>query len=66
MNANLIELIRKARDTTMTVEQRETQRQSFAYGNTKLENNKITRAKVRRASANMKLTGNATLETDDR
>ena len=66
MNANLMELIRKARGTTMTPEQRETQRQSFAYGNTKLENDTITRDTVRRASANMKLNGNATLEADNR
>ena len=51
MNENLTELINNARGTVMTAEQRENQRQSFAYGNTKLGNDTITRDMVRRASA---------------
>ena len=65
MNANLTELINKARGTTMTAEQRENQRQSFAYENARLENDAITRESIRHASDNMKLAGNATLEADN-
>ena len=34
----------------MSSEEREHQRQSFAYGNTKFENDRITRATIDRAS----------------
>ena len=61
-----MELVRKARAETMTPEQRESQRQSFAYGNTNLENNAITRETVRRASANIvKQHANARAETNN-
>jgi primase-polymerase (primpol)-like protein len=46
----LKEMLERARKTTMTSEERELQRQSFAYGNTKFENERITRATVDRAS----------------
>jgi hypothetical protein len=46
----LKELLEQASTTKMSPEQREHQRQSFAYGNTKFENERITRATVDRAS----------------
>lgn len=53
------QLLEKARNTKMTDEQREAQRQSFAYGNTHFENEQITRETVKRASEHMKGEGNA-------
>lgn len=50
MDEPLDELLKLATATTMSAEQREEQRQSFAYGNTKFENERITRATVARAS----------------
>lgn len=47
---NLKELLERTEASRMTSEQREEQRQSFAYGNTKFENDRITRATVERAS----------------
>jgi hypothetical protein len=47
---NLRDLLNRAKSTTMTDAQREEQRQSFAYGNTKFENDRITRETVSRAS----------------
>ena len=52
--ATLEELIGAARTTQMTDEQREKQRQSFAYGNTHFENEHITRETVMRASQLLK------------
>ncbi len=52
--ATLEQLISAARNTQMTDEQREKQRQSFAYGNTHFENEHITRETVRRASQLLK------------
>ena len=46
----------------MDAEQREAQRQSFAYGNTKFENDHITRDTVERASRELKIAeGKATV-----
>jgi len=45
--ARLMDLAKKA---TVTPEQREAQRQSFAYGNTHFENDAITRETVARAA----------------
>jgi hypothetical protein len=39
-------LIERARSIKMTAEEREEQRRSFAYGNTKIENDLITREMV--------------------
>ena len=50
MTTTLQSLIEAARQTKMTAEQRETQRQSFAFGNTHFENDEISRETVRRAS----------------
>lgn len=46
MAEKLTALIERARAITMTSEQREAQRRSFAYGNTKIENDLITREMV--------------------
>jgi len=42
----LAALIERARAVKMTPEEREQQRRSFAYGNTKIENDLITRDMV--------------------
>lgn len=46
MTEKLATLIEKARSVRMTPSQTEEQRRSFAYGNTKIENDRITRAMV--------------------
>jgi len=43
MADDLDQLIEAARTTEFTADQREEQRRSFAYGNTKIENPRITR-----------------------
>ncbi len=50
----LEQLIAAARKIKMSDEERETQRQSFAYGNTHFENENITRETVVRASQLLK------------
>jgi hypothetical protein len=50
MSEELQKLIEMARRVQMTPEQAEEQRRSFAYGNTKIENDSITRATVDRAA----------------
>lgn len=47
-------LIELARSTHMTEAERETQRISFAYGNSHFENEQITRDTVRRASEKLR------------
>ena len=54
MSPELIELIERARRVEMTDEDRERQRISFAYGNTKFENNDITWDTVRKAAEDLK------------
>ena len=51
---NLRKLLDSTRGLKMDQDQREAQRQSFAYGNTKFENDHITRATVERASRELK------------
>jgi hypothetical protein len=46
MTEKLEELVERARQITMTSEQIRAQRQSFAYGNTHIENDRITREMV--------------------
>lgn len=46
VNAQLKELIEKARKHEMTPKQLTEQRRSFVYGNTKIENDRITRELV--------------------
>lgn len=50
MTRKLASLIERARSVRMTSAQREEQRRSFAYGNTKIENSRITREMVDRAA----------------
>jgi hypothetical protein len=42
-DSELQQLIERARSVTMTPAQKEEQRRSFAFGNTKIENERITR-----------------------
>jgi hypothetical protein len=49
MTKNLEELIISARKITMTKDQLRRQRQSFAYGNTHIENERITREMIAEA-----------------
>lgn len=50
MSEELQKLIALAGEHEMTAEQRESQRRSFAYGNTHFENSDITRETVDRAA----------------
>lgn len=50
MPTRLQELLDKARTRVMTPEEKEEQRRSFAYGNTKIENPRITREMVDKAA----------------
>lgn len=45
---DLDELISRARGVKMTSKERETQRRSFAYGNSKIENGHVTRDSINR------------------
>jgi hypothetical protein len=47
MTERLQELLDKASTRTMTDAERSQQRESFAYGNTKIENDHVTRDMVR-------------------
>ena len=49
----LAELIEWARGATMTPEQEAEQRRSFAYGNCKIENDRITREMIAEADKNL-------------
>jgi hypothetical protein len=46
MSDHLQMLIEAARSHTMSAEERQAQRRSFAYGNTKIENDRITREMI--------------------
>jgi hypothetical protein len=46
MPNELDKLLEASRKVTMTAAEAEEQRRSFAYGNTKIENDRITRATV--------------------
>jgi hypothetical protein len=50
MSKELDVLIDVARTVRMTSEEREQQRRSFAYGNTKIENERITKATIDKAA----------------
>jgi len=50
MRPDLEKLIHKARSVDMTGAQRETQRRSFAFGNTHIENEHITRKHIEEAA----------------
>ena len=59
MSNELQRLIELARNSRMTAEQKEEQRQSFAYGNAAFENDRITRETVSRASDNLRAAADA-------
>ena len=50
MSKALESLLESARRAQMTSEEREEQRRSFAYGNTKIENDRITKATIEQAA----------------
>ena len=50
MTKNLEILLEAAKKVVPTAEEKEQQRRSFAYGNTKIENSRITREMVDRAA----------------
>lgn len=50
MTKHLQELLEAAKKVVPTPEEKEQQRRSFAYGNTKIENSRITREMVDRAA----------------
>ena len=50
----LSELIERAKTVTMSVRDQEEQRRSFAYGNTKIENDLITRQMIDEAAEELK------------
>jgi len=50
MTKRLEELLEAAKRVVPTPEEKEQQRRSFAYGNTKIENSRITREMVDRAA----------------
>jgi hypothetical protein len=54
MSPELHELIEMARKVEMTDDDREEQRISFAYGNTRFENDDITWDTVRKAAEDLK------------
>jgi hypothetical protein len=53
MSPKLQTLLKSAQKAKMTPDQREKQRRSFAYGNTKIENDRITRTIVDRAAKSL-------------
>jgi hypothetical protein len=53
MPQNLQGLLEAARSVQMTREQREEQRRSFAYGNTHIENERVTRATIEDAARSL-------------
>lgn len=46
MNASISRLVEMARKVHVTDEQKREQRKSFVYGNTKIENDKVTKEMV--------------------
>lgn len=46
MSDHLLKLLEKAKKVQMSPEQREEQRRSFAYGNAKIENDRVTRESI--------------------
>ena len=54
MTDALKRLIAEARKVVSSVEDREQQRRSFAYGNTNIENSRITRETVDREADNLR------------
>lgn len=58
MSRELDELAKVARSISMTPEQQEQQRRSFAYGNAGIENARITREMIDEQAEKLKKTAN--------
>lgn len=54
MTDKLKELLEKASNIKLSPEQKEEQRRSFAYGNTNIENSRITRETIDREADELK------------
>ncbi len=54
MTNRLQELLEEARKNVLTPQEKEEQRRSFAYGNTKIENSRITREMVDQEAESLK------------
>jgi hypothetical protein len=54
MASELEELLRAAKGKSLTLGEKEEQRRSFAYGNTKIENPRITRETVDQEAESLK------------
>ena len=54
MSNDLKQLLDAAKQTELTSQEREAQRRSFAYGNTKIENDRITRELVDQEAERLK------------
>ena len=54
MTRELQQLLHLAKNVKMTPQQREQQRQSFAYGNAHIENPRVTKQTVARQAAQLK------------
>jgi hypothetical protein len=54
MTSELQELLEATKNIEMSVEQKEEQRRSFAYGNTNIENPRITRETVDQEAESLK------------
>lgn len=57
-NADLAKILAASLTREMTPEQKEAQRRSFVYGNTKIENDAITRATVDQAADQLSVSAN--------
>ncbi len=55
MTEDLAILVERAKSVKMTNQEKDQQRKSFAYGNTKIENDLITRAMVEKAAAKLNM-----------
>ena len=54
MTNRLQELLDEARKNVLTSQEKEEQRRSFAYGNTKIENSRITREMIDQEAESLK------------
>ena len=54
MPDELNKLIEKSKSVSMTPKEKEEQRRSFAYGNSKIENDRITRETIDREAEQMR------------
>ena len=59
MDDKLEQLLTRAKKVTMSDAERELQRRSFAYGNTHIENDRITRVSIDKAAEELDARGPA-------